>query len=119
MLEWACNRVNKEPKIKSFKDHSIRDCKFLFNLLNTIEPRAINWELVTEGSNDEEIENNCKYALSVARKIGATIFLIWEDLKDVNPKMIMTLFAALIHVCDQDKEKREEMPELKSEHLKP
>lgn len=100
LLNWALTRVGKDPKITSFKDKSISNCKFLFNLLATIEPRAINWELVTagqilklknknklKGSNPEEIENNCKYVLSVARKLGATIFLIWEDIKDVNFKI--------------------------------
>lgn len=50
------------------------------------------------GSTPEEIENNCNYVLSVARKLGAVIFLVWEDIKDVNPKMIMTLFAALVNI---------------------
>ena len=36
--------------------------------------------------------------LSVARKLGAVIFLVWEDIKDVNPRMIMTLIAALVKI---------------------
>jgi len=35
------------------------------------------------GTSPEEIENNCKYVISAARKLGATIFLVWEDIKDV------------------------------------
>jgi plastin-1 len=49
LLEWALEKVKKEPKITSFKDKSISNCQFLFNLLATIEPRAINWDLVTPG----------------------------------------------------------------------
>lgn len=49
LLEWALNRVTKEPKIQSFKDKSISDCKFLFNLISTIESRVINWDLVLPG----------------------------------------------------------------------
>ena len=49
LLEWALERVHKEPKIASFKDKSIANCHFLFNLLASIEPRVINWDLVTPG----------------------------------------------------------------------
>ena len=110
LLEWAVQRVPKDPKITSFKDKTITDCKFLFNLISTIEPKIINWELVTAGQTPEEIENNCKYVISAARKLGATIFLVWEDIKDVNPKMIMTLVAALVHIAT--KGKQEEMPDI-------
>lgn len=103
LLKWATNRVKKEPTISSFKDKSIGDCKFLFNLLATIEPRAINWDLVTAGETEEEVMNNAKYVLSVARKLGATIFLVWDDIVEVKPKMIMTFFAALNHVVDEMK----------------
>jgi len=73
----------------------------LFALLNSIEPRAINWEYVSAGENEEQIENNAKYALSVARRIGATIFCVWEDIRDVKPKMIMTILAALKKVAEE------------------
>jgi plastin-1 len=39
---------------------------------------------ISVGTNPEEVENNCNYVLSVARKLGATIFLVWEDIKDVR-----------------------------------
>lgn len=49
LLDWAVTKVAKEPKINSFKDKTIADCKFLFNLIASIEPRIINWDLVTAG----------------------------------------------------------------------
>jgi hypothetical protein len=33
---------------------------------------------VLPGETDEECENNAKYIVSVARRLGATVFLIWE-----------------------------------------
>lgn len=53
LLQWAKQRVKKEPTISSFKDKSISDCKFLFNLLATVEPRAINWEIISDEDSDE------------------------------------------------------------------
>jgi len=52
LLQWALDKVNKDPKITSFKDKSIANCQFLFNLLAAIDARVINWELVTAGNND-------------------------------------------------------------------
>jgi plastin-1 len=53
--------------------------------MSVIEPRAINWDMVILDKEDNEsLENNAKYALSIARKIGASIFLAWEDIKDVT-----------------------------------
>lgn len=51
--------------------------------MQSIEPRAINNELVTAAENEEEIINNAKYAISIARKLGAAVFLVWEHIKDV------------------------------------
>ena len=50
---------------------------------------------------------DAKYALSLARKIGAQIYALPLDLVQLNDKMIMTIFACL-RVCDQKKEKEKE-----------
>jgi hypothetical protein len=41
---------------------------------------------------------NAKYAISIARKLGASIFLTWEDIKEVKSKMLMTFLAGLYDV---------------------
>ena len=55
-----------------------------------------------DSESDEALENNAKYALSIARKLGASIFLVWEDLKEVKSKMLITFLAGLydVHVLD-------------------
>ena len=50
----------------------------------TIEPRVVNWELVTEGATEEDRMMNAKYAISIARKLGAIIFLVWDDVVELN-----------------------------------
>lgn len=37
-----------------------------------------------------------RYAVSMARKIGAKVYALPEDLVEVNPKMVMTIFACLM-----------------------
>lgn len=39
---------------------------------------------------------NARYALTSARKIGAQIYALPEDLVEVNPKMVLTVFACLM-----------------------
>ena len=47
---------------------------------------------------DEQIENNAKYAISISRKLGATVFLVWEDIRDMKIKMLTTFLAAIMDV---------------------
>jgi hypothetical protein len=39
---------------------------------------------------------NAKYAISMARKIGARVYALPEDISEVKPKMVMTVFACLM-----------------------
>lgn len=78
ILEWANSRIPEEFKVTSFKDQSLKKGHFFFKVLSSIEARAIDEEFVLPGETDEEIENNAKYIISVARRLGATVFLIWE-----------------------------------------
>eukprot|EP01017_Pseudomicrothorax_dubius_P001146 TRINITY_DN0_c3674_g1_i2.p1 TRINITY_DN0_c3674_g1~~TRINITY_DN0_c3674_g1_i2.p1 ORF type:complete len:136 (+),score=47.89 TRINITY_DN0_c3674_g1_i2:45-452(+) len=95
LLQWALNKVTKEPKIHSFKDPTIKNCQFFFNLLEALNPEAIDRENVAEGANKEEIEKNAKYLISVARKMGALTYVVWEDIVDVRPRMVLLFVAAI------------------------
>lgn len=102
--------------------HSLSVCSLLFSacsafllcVLGGIEPRAINPELIqwpvagdaaaapagpaaSQGMAQDWKVANAKYAISVARKIGASIFLTWEDITAVRPKLIFSLLAALMY----------------------
>ncbi len=47
------------------------------------------------GETDEDKANNAKYCISVARKLGAAVFLTFEDIVEVKSKMIMTFVASI------------------------
>lgn len=83
LLSWANKLVDKPPPIKSFRDPILKNSRFLIELMSKIESDIIDWSLVKSGDNDEEIEMNAKYCISIARKLGAKIFLTWEDIKNV------------------------------------
>ena len=43
-------------------------------------------------SNEDEVMNNAKYVISVARKLGCAVFLVWEHIRDVNKTKILSHF---------------------------
>lgn len=99
MIQWANQKVaeaGKKSEMKSFKDPSLKDAKFLIDLLAVIRPNAVDNSFVKSGKTEEECMMNAKYAISVARKIGCTIFLLWEDIVEVRSKMILTFIGALM-----------------------
>lgn len=112
IVAWANGKVassGKGASITGFKDDALTSGIFLLDLLGAIEPRAINPALVTPGATDDERAQNCKYVLSIARKLGAQVFITWEDIRDVKPKMVMTLVASIMGVANKmDKERAAE-----------
>lgn len=40
--------------------------------------------------------DNARYAVSMARKIGAPIYALPEDIVEIKPKMLLTVFACLM-----------------------
>lgn len=98
VIQWANQKVaasGRSSSMRNFKDQSLKSGIFLLELVNAIESRAVNWELVTAGSNEEERLSNAKYAISTARKVGACVFLTPEDIVEVKSKMIMTFVSSL------------------------
>ncbi|XP_006637877.1 plastin-1 [Lepisosteus oculatus] len=87
----------KETFITSFKDKSISTSLPVIDLIDTIAPSAIREEMVKRGNfSDEDKLNNAKYAISVSRKIGAQVYALPDDLVEVKPTMVMTVFACLM-----------------------
>jgi len=85
--------------MKSFKDPSLSDGLFFLNLLHAVKPGILDEEYVYDPASEEkEQTDNARYAISVARKLGATIFLLPEDIVEVKPKMILTFVASIMSV---------------------
>ncbi|KFU92645.1 Plastin-1, partial [Chaetura pelagica] len=100
IIKWV-NRTlataNKKTSITSFKDKSISTSLPVLDLIDAIAPKAVSPEMVKrEDLSYEDKLNNAKYAISVARKIGARIYALPDDLVEVKPKMVMTVFACLM-----------------------
>ena len=99
LIAWGNERVDDSLKVKSLKDKKLGNSLYFINIMKSIEPRSINWEIVvTDKDDDESKQNNAKYAISIARKLGATVFLVWEDITEVKSKLLLTLLASLYEV---------------------
>lgn len=89
--------AGKSTRISSFKDKEISSSLPVLELIDAIQPGSINCDLIKTGklSEDDKLDN-AKYAISMARKIGARVYALPEDLVEVNPKMVLTVFACLM-----------------------
>ncbi|XP_057507300.1 fimbrin-5-like isoform X2 [Actinidia eriantha] len=100
ILNWANNKVKssgRTSQMESFKDKNLSNGVFFLELLSAVEPRVVNWSVITKGETDEDKKLNATYIISVARKLGCSIFLLPEDIIEVNQKMILTLTASIMY----------------------
>ncbi|KAL6078214.1 Plastin-3 [Balamuthia mandrillaris] len=101
IIRWANDKVRsagKSSSMASFKDNSLRDSKFLIDLVDAVRPGAADYSLVSDSRDDKDLLLNAKYAVSLARKIGCCVFALPEDIVEVKNKMIMTFVATVMAV---------------------
>ncbi|XP_065654020.1 plastin-3 [Hydra vulgaris] len=99
IVQWVNKKLSdagKTSSITSFKDPSISTSLAVIDLVDAIVPESIQYDLVTKGENEEERLMNALYAISMCRKIGARTYALAEDLVEVKPKMVLTVFASLV-----------------------
>ncbi|GAB1209578.1 hypothetical protein APSETT445_008359 [Aspergillus pseudonomiae] len=103
MIRWAndmSRRGGRTSSIRSFKDQSIGSGIFLLDVLNGMRSSYVDYEIVTPGRSDEEAYLNAKLSISIARKLGATIWLVPEDICQVRSRLVTT-FIDLGHRKNQ------------------
>ncbi|EJD05464.1 calponin [Fomitiporia mediterranea MF3/22] len=103
ILKWANATAAKgnhgTRPIRSFKDPSLTTGIFVLNLLEGLRPGIVDPSLVvnvSETGDYEDRRQNAKLAISIARKMNATIFLVPEDIVDVRARLIMTFVGSLM-----------------------
>ncbi|KAK8048713.1 calponin-like domain-containing protein [Apiospora phragmitis] len=99
MVRWA-NEMSKKggrnSSIRSFKDSSIGSGIFLLDVLNGMKSSYVDYDLVTPGGTDEDAYMNAKLSISIARKMGATIWLVPEDICQVRSRLVTTFIDSLM-----------------------
>jgi plastin-1 len=98
----ACNArikaANKTHTAGSFKDASIATGHYAIDLVAATDAGAVNYDVVGAGATDDDKLANARYAITVARKVGAVVFLLPEDIVECKPKMLLTYSAAVLAV---------------------
>jgi len=106
IIKWANETVQAKERttsMKSFQDSTLATGLFFLDLLFCYEERVIDWDIVTPGETEEDQLLNAKYVISVARKLGCTVFLAPEDIIEVKAKMLLMLVASIMLVSMQKK----------------
>nr|XP_036581640.1 fimbrin [Colletotrichum truncatum]KAF6790083.1 fimbrin [Colletotrichum truncatum] len=96
MVKWANDMARKGGKsssIRSFKDPSIGTGVFLLDVLNGMKSSYVDYDLVTPGHTDDDAYLNAKLSISIARKMGATIWLVPEDICQVRSRLVTTFIG--------------------------
>ncbi|WEW57944.1 fimbrin [Emydomyces testavorans] len=99
MIQWAnemSRKGGRSSSIRSFKDHAISSGIFLLDVLNGMKSSYVDYDLVTPGKTDDDAYANAKLAISIARKMGATIWLVPEDICQVRSRLITTFIGSLM-----------------------
>merc|ERR1711962_837614 len=91
IISWANNKLSeggKSSQIKHFQDKTNKTALPIIDLI----------DVVKTGSKltGEDCLSNAKYAVNMARKIGAPVYALPEDISEVKHKMVMTVYASLM-----------------------
>jgi len=72
--------------ITGFKDKSLKDSRFLMHILADIDSRVVRWDWMEAGDGEDALRINAKVFIEAARKLGALIFCVWEQITTLHMK---------------------------------
>ncbi|KAI5860134.1 calponin homology domain-containing protein [Durotheca rogersii] len=99
MVRWANDMSRKggrSSSVRSFKDPAIGSGVFFLDVLNGMKSSYVDYDLVTAGRTEEDAYLNAKLSISIARKMGATIWLVPEDICQVRSRLVTTFIGSLM-----------------------
>jgi len=100
VVAWGNTQVSKSKNppapIKNLNDKLLSNGVYLLHLCESICKGTVDWSLViSENESEDDMISNANYVISVARKLGACVFITPEDITEVKPKMIFSFIASL------------------------
>jgi len=99
IIQWVNDKSRggrSGVQISSFKDKGLSDSLFIIDLLYACRAESVDWGLVNQGKSEADKLQNAQYAISCARKMGCTVFLLPEDIVETKEKLILTFFGAVM-----------------------
>ncbi|MBP5694401.1 MAG: hypothetical protein J6X03_02975, partial [Bacilli bacterium] len=58
LISWGNEKVDDDLKVKSLKDKKLGNSLYFINIMKSIEPRSINWDIVVTDKDDDESKQN-------------------------------------------------------------
>ncbi|XP_049850682.1 fimbrin-like [Schistocerca gregaria] len=99
IIAWANGILSSEHKISGWKDPKITTSLPIAHLVEHLRSGTVDFSLLSSSDSYEDKVNNAKYVITCARKVGACVFTLPEQVVESDAKMILTLFAALMTVA--------------------
>lgn len=99
ILRWAnetAAKGGKASRVRSFSDSSLANGIWLLDVLNGLKPGYVDYGLVYKDGSEQGNYANAKLAISIARKLGALIWLVPEDINEVRSRLILTFVGSLM-----------------------
>lgn len=97
VIEWANSKLKPGDRFSSFGDPRLGSGVIILKLIEAIKPGTVNWDNVLQDAVTKEDQlANARYAIGLARKIGAGVYALPEDIVELKQKMLMTIFACLM-----------------------
>uniref|UniRef100_M1C0H6 Fimbrin n=1 Tax=Solanum tuberosum TaxID=4113 RepID=M1C0H6_SOLTU len=94
ILAWANKKVKntgRTSKMESFKDKSLSNGLFFLELLSAVEPRVVNWNLVTKGESGMEF---------ICAKFNFSLLGAWR--KVISQSLSVNCQRLLFHLHNQE-----------------
>ncbi|KAL2421581.1 Fimbrin [Exophiala dermatitidis] len=104
MIKWAndmSRRGGKTSSVRSFRDPAITSGIFLLDVLNGMKSGYVDYDLVTPGKTPEDAYANAKLSISIARKMGSTIYLLPDDIVQGRARLVTTFVGALMRTAEK------------------
>lgn len=97
VIEWANSKLKPGDRFSSFGDPRLGSGVIILKLIEAIKSGTVNWDNVLQDAVTKEDQlANARYAIGLARKIGAGVYVLPEDIVELKQKMLMTIFACLM-----------------------
>jgi len=101
IINWANHKLKEGKGYQldgGFKDAKLKTAIPIIDLVELIKPKSVDYELVYQEPDEENSLQNAKLAISLARRTGAVVFALPEDIVELKAKMLLTIFASLMAV---------------------
>jgi len=122
MLEWANKKIKayqfpnnvdvslKSEEIKTWKDLNLSNNLFYINLLASINPEWVRYDLAhsvppikdAKQITADEFANkriaNARYAMTIVRRLGGDLFILVEDLCRVEARAVLSMIASVMTI---------------------